>query len=91
MGTIAAGGVAAAATRLEQTMGRLVPLVLAFLARLTGLGDVSKPVQALLRRLGNRGLGFFGPMHPRARFTGIRAVRSLETDCYEWYSRQKRL
>ena len=78
MGTIAAGGVAVAATRLEQTMGRLVPVVLAFLARLTGLGDIGKPIQALLRqlrRLGNRGLGFFGPMHPRARFPGIRAVR----------------
>ena len=49
LGTIAAGGVAAAATRLEQTMGQLVPLVLAFLARLTGLGDIGRPIQALLR------------------------------------------
>jgi hypothetical protein len=48
LGTIAAGGVAAAATRLEQKMGRLVPLVLAFLARLTGLGDLGQPIQALL-------------------------------------------
>jgi hypothetical protein len=47
VGTIAAGGVAAA-TRLEQTMGRFVPLVLAFLARLTGLGDLGRPIQALL-------------------------------------------
>jgi hypothetical protein len=51
LGTIAAGGVAAAATRLEQTMGRLVPLVLAFLARLTGMGDIGQPIQALLRQL----------------------------------------
>jgi hypothetical protein len=51
LGTIAAGGVAAAATRLEQTMGRLVPLVLAFLARLTGLGDLGQPIQALLQQL----------------------------------------
>ena len=29
-------------------MGRLVPVVLAFLARLTGLGDIGKPIQALL-------------------------------------------
>ena len=51
LGTIAAGGVVAAATRLEQTMGRLVPVVLAFLARLTGLGDIGKPIQALLLQL----------------------------------------
>ena len=28
-----------------------MPLVLAFLARLTGLGDIGKPIQALLQRL----------------------------------------
>jgi hypothetical protein len=32
-------------------MGRLVPLVLAFLARLAGMGDIGQPIQALLRQL----------------------------------------
>src|SRR6185369_9027816 len=35
---IASGAIGAAADKVEQTMGRLVPVVISFLARLIGLG-----------------------------------------------------
>ncbi len=48
---IAAGAVGAAANRVEQTMGGLLTLVISFLARLVGLGNVSEIVLNVVRRI----------------------------------------
>jgi hypothetical protein len=48
---IAAGSIGAAATRVEQTMGRLVPVVISFLARLIGLGGISDTIRNLVARI----------------------------------------
>lgn len=48
---IASGVIGAAASRVEQTMARLLPLVIAFLARLIGLGNVGEVVTRFLDRV----------------------------------------
>jgi hypothetical protein len=48
---IAAGAVGAAANRVEQTMGGLLTLVISFLARLVGLGNVSQVILNIVRRI----------------------------------------
>jgi hypothetical protein len=48
---IAAGNIAAAANRVEQTMGRLVPVVISFLARLLGLGGIGDTIRNILARV----------------------------------------
>lgn len=50
-GAIARGQVKAAADFVEQTIGRTVPVVLAFLAALLGLGGISTKVKAVFKRL----------------------------------------
>ena len=46
---IAAGAIAAAANFVERTMARTIPVVLDFLARFIGLGDVGSQVQSTIR------------------------------------------
>lgn len=48
---IAAGVIGTAANRIEQTMARTIPVVLDFLARFIGLGDVGGQVQSTIRGL----------------------------------------
>lgn len=48
---IAAGNIAFAANRVEQTMGGLLTLVISFLARLVGLGRVSDAVTNVVNRV----------------------------------------
>lgn len=48
---IAAGAVASAANRVEQTMAGLLTLVISFLARFAGLGKVSDAVTKVLNRI----------------------------------------
>jgi hypothetical protein len=48
---IAAGNIAAAANRVEQTMAGLLTLVISFLARLAGLGRVSDAVTNVINRV----------------------------------------
>ena len=48
---IAAGNIGAAANRVEQTMGRMVPVIIGFLARLLGLGGISDTIRGLLARI----------------------------------------
>ena len=48
---IAAGQIGAAADRVEQTMGRLVPVVISFLARLLGLGGISDTIRNIIARI----------------------------------------
>jgi hypothetical protein len=48
---IAAGRIAAAANFVERTMARTIPVILDFLARFIGLGDVGSQVQATIRGL----------------------------------------
>jgi hypothetical protein len=48
---IAAGNISAAADRVEQTMGRLVPVVISFLARLLGLGGIGDTIRNILARV----------------------------------------
>ena len=48
---IAAGSIGAAANFIERTMARTIPIILDFLARFIGLGDVGAQVQATIRNL----------------------------------------
>ncbi len=48
---IAAGQIASAANYVERTMARTIPVILDFLARFIGLGDVGGQVQATIRGL----------------------------------------
>jgi hypothetical protein len=48
---IAGGAIGAAATYVEQTMGRLVPVVISFLARLIGLGGIADTIRTLITRI----------------------------------------
>lgn len=48
---IAAGQIASAANFVERTMARTIPVILDFLARFIGLGDVGGQVQATIRNL----------------------------------------
>ena len=51
IGSIAAGNVAGAANYVEQTMGRTLPVVISFLARLMGLGGISEEILGLIKRV----------------------------------------
>jgi hypothetical protein len=48
---IAAGNIGAAANFVERTMGRLVPVVISFLARLIGLGGISDRIRRIVDRI----------------------------------------
>ena len=48
---IAAGAIGAAANFVERTMARTIPVILDFLARFIGLGDVGGQVQTTIRNL----------------------------------------
>lgn len=51
IGAIASGAIGAAAGLVERTMARTIPVVLDFLARFIGLGDVGAQVQRTIRNL----------------------------------------
>jgi hypothetical protein len=51
IGTIAAGNVAGAANYVEQTMGRSLPVMISFLARLLGLGGVSEHIKNVIKKM----------------------------------------
>jgi hypothetical protein len=48
---IAAGNVTAAANYVERTMARTIPVILGFLARFIGLGNVGEQIQNIIRRI----------------------------------------
>lgn len=48
---IATGAIGAAANFVEQAMGRTIPVILSFLARLIGLGGISRTIQNIIRRI----------------------------------------
>jgi hypothetical protein len=48
---IASGAIGNAVNAVEQALGRAVPVVLGFLARLIGLGDVATPVRNVMTRV----------------------------------------
>ncbi|MCB9107682.1 MAG: hypothetical protein H6633_26025 [Anaerolineales bacterium] len=49
IGSIAAGSIGAAAGYIEKTMGRAIPIMLGFLARLIGLGGVGGKIKNIIR------------------------------------------
>ena len=49
--TIAAGAIGAAANFVEQTMGRTLPVIISFLARLIGLGDIANAIRRIIERI----------------------------------------
>lgn len=51
LGVIVAGKIQAAADKVEQAMGQMVPLIIAFLARLLGIGGVAGRVMKIIRRV----------------------------------------
>ncbi len=48
---IASGNIAAAASYVESTMARTIPVILGFLARFIGLGNVGEQIQTIIRRI----------------------------------------
>lgn len=48
---IAAGNIGAAVAYVEQTMARTLPVIIGFLARLIGLGNVSGEIRNIIRRI----------------------------------------
>ena len=48
---IAGGAIGTAANKVEETMGRLVPVVISFLARLIGLGGISDAIRRIIDRI----------------------------------------
>jgi hypothetical protein len=51
IGNIAAGNVAGAANSVEQAMGRSLSVMISFLARLIGLGGISKQIKNVIKRI----------------------------------------
>ncbi len=51
LGAIARGAIGRAAQRVEQTMGGMLTLVISFLARLVGLGGISRHISRIIRRI----------------------------------------
>ncbi len=51
--SIAAGSLGAAAAYIEQTMARTIPLILDFLARMIGLGDISGKIKSAMEAAQN--------------------------------------
>jgi hypothetical protein len=51
IGSIAAGNVAGAANYVEQTMGRSLPVMISFLARLLGLGGISEHIKNVIKKI----------------------------------------
>jgi hypothetical protein len=71
---IASGGVGGAIRLVEQAFGRAVPVVLGFLARLMGLGDIAGPVRNVMARVHtvidsaiDRVVGWIARLAPRGR------------------------
>lgn len=48
---IASGSIGGAVQKVEQALGRAVPVLLGFLARLLGLGDIATPVRNVMQRV----------------------------------------
>jgi len=51
IGSIAGGNIKAAANYVEQTMGRTLPVVISFLARLIGLGGISEHIKTVIKKI----------------------------------------
>jgi Domain of unknown function (DUF4157) len=51
IGNIAAGNVAGAANYVEQAMGRSLPVMISFLARLIGLGGISEQIKNVIKKI----------------------------------------
>ncbi|MEQ8961516.1 MAG: DUF4157 domain-containing protein [Coleofasciculus sp. C2-GNP5-27] len=51
IGSIAGGNIKAAANYVEQTMGRTLPVVISFLARLIGLGGISEQIKNVIKKI----------------------------------------
>jgi hypothetical protein len=49
--TIAAGNIGAAANYVEQSMARTIPVILSFLARLIGIGDIADPIRRVIQTI----------------------------------------
>jgi hypothetical protein len=54
VGNIAKGAIGDAANLVERTLGRLVPVVIALLARLAGLGDLADRIRSIIARVRER-------------------------------------
>jgi uncharacterized protein YecA (UPF0149 family) len=52
--SIATGAIGAAANWIEQSLARLIPLVIGFLARLIGLGGISKKIKEFITKVQNK-------------------------------------
>jgi hypothetical protein len=51
IGDIAKGSLGAASTKIEQSLARLIPLIIGFLASLLGLGGIAEKVRAIIARI----------------------------------------
>lgn len=51
---IAAGNISAAANFVEQSMARTIPVILSFLSRLIGIGDIADPIRRVIQAIQTR-------------------------------------
>jgi hypothetical protein len=88
---IAAGNIRAAANYVEQTMARTIPVIISFLARLMGLGNIAGSIRRIIQRIrrpidraidrvvnwiARRGRAMAGRGRAAVR-RGVRSLRSL--------------
>jgi hypothetical protein len=93
---IAAGRIGAAATTVEQTMGRLVPVVISFLARLLGLGGISDTIRNIVARIRapidralDRVVDWFVAQARRLGSAVARGARGLVARVTRWWASRK--
>jgi hypothetical protein len=87
--SIAAGSLGAAASYIEQTMARTIPLILDFLARMIGLGDISGKIKSAMEAAQNFIMGKIrqGMMWVKAQV--IRLFNMAKDALVEWWKNKK--
>ncbi len=93
---IASGAIGAAADRVEQTMGRLVPVVISFLARLIGLGGISDTIRSIIARIRapidralDRVVDWIAAQARRLASAVVRGARAVVARVTRWWASRK--
>ncbi|HEV2861674.1 MAG TPA: DUF4157 domain-containing protein [Pyrinomonadaceae bacterium] len=93
---IAAGSVSAAAGLVERTMARTIPVILDFLARFIGLGDVGAHVQRTIQSLQervdqmlDRAVAWISTMAQRVGTAAAGAARAVVSRLVDWLGLRK--
>ncbi len=96
--SIAAGNIGAAASYVERTMARTIPVILGFLARFIGLGNVGEHIQNVIRRIQapienamNRVTDWIATQVRRLGGAVMRGARSVGERILNWWRERRRL